>query len=385
MRSYEDISNRIMNRGDKLIESRKVRASKIKHTSYAISGMCAATIIGVSVWHIASSYNIKDNQFNSDNIISDTEKNTTTAITSANKSTTQSNSSVNITTENTKSSVPVYVTSHTATVTKSYVSHTETVIVPENNHSDTTAQVSAYLQITQQNTSTSLITTKIDSPTTTAPVQEISSEFLEIIIDDGIDPVTNNTIFRSYSYTKSVVSKELLENILCEKHISTEYFENNEQKKIETDIEIYSVKNISSNAAVAVKFKDKDGYYIYFDKSYYPASLQSLIDDLALSSDGINSTAYISNVKYHDFDTEKIWNMLTKNTDLPNDYNYCRNNGIVIVPKVSFFYTSPYISAIAGSMEVSEDGYLLTNIGRNGSYFYIGEDKANEMIEYIEK
>ena len=33
MRSYEDISKRIMERGDKLIEERKVRAARIKHTT----------------------------------------------------------------------------------------------------------------------------------------------------------------------------------------------------------------------------------------------------------------------------------------------------------------------------------------------------------------
>ena len=33
MRSYEDISNRIMEHGDKLIESRRIRAAKIRHTA----------------------------------------------------------------------------------------------------------------------------------------------------------------------------------------------------------------------------------------------------------------------------------------------------------------------------------------------------------------
>ena len=75
--------------------------------------------------------------------------------------------------------------------------------------------------------------------------------------------------------------------------------------------------------------------------------------------------------------------MLTEKTDLPDVRQYCSDHGIVVVPKVSFSYTSPYIRAVSGSVGVSEKGYLFTNIGRNGCYFFIGEDKANEIIDHV--
>ena len=125
--------------------------------------------------------------------------------------------------------------------------------------------------------------------------------------------------------------------------------------------------------------------YISYDNSYSPDSLQSLISDLALRSDGLGNTAYITkiNKRCEGFNVEKIWNLLTENTELTNDYKYCNDHGIVVVSKVSFSYTSPYIRAISGSIGISENGYIKINIGGKGSYFYIGEDKAKEIIDYV--
>jgi hypothetical protein len=111
--------------------------------------------------------------------------------------------------------------------------------------------------------------------------------------------------------------------------------------------------------------------------------MRSLIDDLALNSSGIKGTVYIDNKEYSLNNKEKVWSVLTENIDLKNDYNYCHEHGISVVRKVSFSYTSSYISAISGSIGISENGYISTNIGRNTSYFYIGEDKAKEIIDYV--
>lgn len=51
MRSYEEISERIMQRGDEIIESRRNRAERIKHISFFISGVCAALIVGIGIHH----------------------------------------------------------------------------------------------------------------------------------------------------------------------------------------------------------------------------------------------------------------------------------------------------------------------------------------------
>ena len=69
MRSYEDIANRIMKRGDEIIEQRKLRAAKIKHTSYAVSGMCAAVIAGVGLWKLSSAKDLGNDKFTDSSMI----------------------------------------------------------------------------------------------------------------------------------------------------------------------------------------------------------------------------------------------------------------------------------------------------------------------------
>ena len=68
MKSYEEISNRIMQRGDEILEARKVRTTRIKHISYAVSGLCAAAIAGFGVWHTSSSIQKPADPFNGTNI-----------------------------------------------------------------------------------------------------------------------------------------------------------------------------------------------------------------------------------------------------------------------------------------------------------------------------
>ena len=59
MRKYDKmtlkVAERIFENVDKILEQRKKRAAKIRHISYAVSGLCAAVIVCVGVWHFSSS------------------------------------------------------------------------------------------------------------------------------------------------------------------------------------------------------------------------------------------------------------------------------------------------------------------------------------------
>ena len=81
MRSYEEISNRIMQRGDDILDARKKRTSRIKHISYAVSGICAAAIVGVWGWH-TSTMNKPGHSFGSGDITI-TEETTAISTTSS--------------------------------------------------------------------------------------------------------------------------------------------------------------------------------------------------------------------------------------------------------------------------------------------------------------
>ena len=54
MRSYKEIADIVREQGDAILERRRIRAQRIKRISCAVSGLCAAVIIGVAVWHNSS-------------------------------------------------------------------------------------------------------------------------------------------------------------------------------------------------------------------------------------------------------------------------------------------------------------------------------------------
>ncbi len=59
MREYDKttlkIAERVFEKGDEILAQRKKRAAKIRHITYAASGLCAAVIVCFGVWHFSSS------------------------------------------------------------------------------------------------------------------------------------------------------------------------------------------------------------------------------------------------------------------------------------------------------------------------------------------
>ncbi|MBP3268121.1 MAG: hypothetical protein J6M07_07365, partial [Ruminococcus sp.] len=55
MREYDEntlkIAERIFEKGDEILEQRRKRALLIKRLSLSVSGLCAAAIVGVALWH----------------------------------------------------------------------------------------------------------------------------------------------------------------------------------------------------------------------------------------------------------------------------------------------------------------------------------------------
>jgi len=58
MRSYKEIADIVREQGDAILGRRKIRARRIKRISCAVSGLCAAVIIGAAVWHNSALRNV---------------------------------------------------------------------------------------------------------------------------------------------------------------------------------------------------------------------------------------------------------------------------------------------------------------------------------------
>ncbi|WP_303805826.1 hypothetical protein [Ruminococcus flavefaciens] len=325
MRSYEEISNRIMERGDKLIESAKVRAAKIRHTSYAVSGMCAAAIAGIGVWHIASYVKKPDDGFNGSGIVSATEtitENTssaeiTTALTTTSPKATAAAKTTKVTTDrknsDTTSAVPAVTTAAVQTTSaKTSTVHVTTsgnnadeTAIPESPAKTTTADDPTPVTTTVRPVSPDgngngnsgnsgeesvRITTSVhieDGPTTTsASINETSTETITTaksgpqMGDGGYVPPTSTTttslqdVFRanpSYitlngvRYEKQAeVSVESIGSYLHRVDVHIMYIRQN----IRSVMKAYLIEGVDEVEAVAVQLKDTDEYYLFRNTSY---------------------------------------------------------------------------------------------------------------------
>ncbi|MBR5683799.1 MAG: hypothetical protein IKW96_11110 [Ruminococcus sp.] len=124
MRSYKEIADIVREQGDAILERRKIRAQRIKKISCAVSGLCAAVIVGVAVWHNSSLK--KDPGFSGDDIVTSAATEAVTAETSAEVTTTASTVRTTAA-KTTVSTVRTTQTARTTTVSSPPVSVTASV------------------------------------------------------------------------------------------------------------------------------------------------------------------------------------------------------------------------------------------------------------------
>ncbi|WP_294754660.1 hypothetical protein [uncultured Ruminococcus sp.] len=195
MREYDEttlkVAERVLKRSDEIISRREKRAATIKHISYALSGICAAVIINVSIWHSNAGKNLPEN--NETSIITEISETTTsdpkktsTAVISGIKTTSMNKTTASATTVNTVSSdkasqIGTNVNASQVTAISTSVSNisSETVFLNDINTSQTTLSVSGEnLQTTLSHTSVTITdmtndvtdTTKHSTVTSTKPV-----------------------------------------------------------------------------------------------------------------------------------------------------------------------------------------------------------------------
>lgn len=170
MRTYEEISARIMQKGDRIIENRRIRNTKIRQTSFAVSGMCAAVITGVGIWRL----NVKDKlpQHDSSSYVIE-EKDVTTA-----KTATASDTKTGSTASHTRTASAVKTTKTTAVTTKTsaITSASSPDTTASENESATEKTTSA--QQTTTHTERNTMQTVHTTVTSTTPSATVSNSYV---------------------------------------------------------------------------------------------------------------------------------------------------------------------------------------------------------------
>ncbi len=196
----------------------------------------------------------------------------------------------------------------------------------------------------------------------TAKSAEISADW----IADELATVTANA-----SYEESELSEE---DRICE-------------------VQIYAIKNIAEECAVAVQYQNSTVYYAAVNPAYQPASLSQLLEDLNLKATlEIGAVWYyeegedLSETTTIELDESKIWELLSLEADrLEVQDSEGAESGVRISAKIPLIGYE--VSAGSGygyvMIEVCGDGYLMISIPDTGDWvFAIGENAAGEFVAY---
>lgn len=153
-------------------------------------------------------------------------------------------------------------------------------------------------------------------------------------------------------------------------------------------LEIYTLKDISPDALIAVKYEGQKNYMLYYYPEYDPKNLGEFVDDINLwKTINFSTTAYCyeytdrsHTTKYDSLNGEIIKNILLSNTEADHYLNneiFPQKELIKIrVDMPGYISRSPYFV-------IYENGYIRTNLLYYGHYFNIGENKATELLTYI--
>ena len=139
MMDYDKIYERVVRRGDEILDRRRKRAVKIKHTSYAVSGICAAVIAGTGIWRMTELRELPDERL-SEVYISEEDTTDTSSVTSAKTTETSANTSAVRTTVTASSVSESKATETSSAAQNTAVSDTKGVKITETSvHTETKA------------------------------------------------------------------------------------------------------------------------------------------------------------------------------------------------------------------------------------------------------
>lgn len=291
MRKYDKmtlkVAERIFENGDKILEQRKKRAAKIRHISYAISGLCAAVIVCVGVWHFSSSMKMPNENFHGSEIISATEPaatetNTsnviehTTTQTAIITTKTETATQTTVTTSNATRTEAVLQTTKAPQTTKVLQTTVHIQTIADNVQTTSATNVSEVTvttaegaaNVTQTVKSTQLVTypnsaTITVSTSDVTTITNLNSFFMDstatLVINDNDDPIF-------YEKQNEIISKDLIEGFIFAYYV--QITKPDEVIPTEYKLPVFRISDVNENEAVAVRTPDTDEYYLFRNMDY---------------------------------------------------------------------------------------------------------------------
>ena len=249
MKTYDETIQSIFSKGDAIIEKKRTQIRKIEKTSAAVSGLCAAAIVSVSVWRISSSHKLNNNGFSDNNIIDNMDTTTSTTTESTDIVTTRTITSLASTTSNPKT------TSKDTTITSINTSASTKMPISTTNAITSATFVNTTIQTSQ--TDIPIITTTTD----TNVIQEI--DLRAILLPNEATLSINDILYEKEN--NSLIKNKEIEEYIGKYNVKIIVSEN---VFFPFMFEVYSIKDTDEAEAVAVKLTDPEEYYLFKNMDY---------------------------------------------------------------------------------------------------------------------
>ena len=193
-----------------------------------------------------------------------------------------------------------------------------------------------------------------------------------------------------YFSTKRTIDEELLGDCLGE-HTAFGYSHHFSSSFCEDVIEhtetfkAYEIKDISSGICVAVKIEDK--YYVYrVEIEERPKTLGEFLElynlEKTLNLRRFNDTREEKNTNYALENDDYVWEMLYS----CEEGSLCNNDGglwNITGDYLQFTATSEQLGTYKKVLYITENGYIKTNLLEYAFVYYIGEEQAQKIIDYV--
>ena len=439
MRSYEEIAERIMARGDKINEERRVRAVKIKQTSYAVSGMCAAVIAGIGLWRVTSGKDVSSSNFPDSGIISDNTTHTSavptatdasvqtaastakttkqvqttasgergSASTAKNVSTTRTSRQTAAVAENVQETqVNTSAVMRTESAARTTVPATNAVrtTVPTTNAAgtQTAGAVRTTVPETTQTTAKKTIpTAQTQSPVPSQTSPEVQTRAPVIVTREqsAFDPVLDNYRIISFSFlhneNTSVPTSTTSSEYKCTYYsaesnnakiggfLGSIHVRSVENEGVETDASLYRVMEIDPSVMIAVKYSDSNNFYFYYRNDYRPDTLDMLMNHLSVDAGQLLSDVRVFPEDYEVTDREALWDIIMEDPYIPDITDDEKYQKSIFIPKAEISFFPKGTTNEGGTIKISGRGYMRLTYHMVNRAFYIGEERAERILAYI--
>lgn len=385
MKNYDERIESIFRKYDARLAEKKRRNSIIRRAA-ASAGVCAAAI-GV-VW-VISGDSFKDAMKPDfpDNIIVEETEPSGEMTAPAKPVTTNAVTTLRIETSTAvapKTSDVPSVSINTAPINSAAAKRPDTTD-PSPNKLTTTVQTNVVTDIPTATTAitnvvVAVITTENETPLN--PPETVGPDAPEAFEETYFYRFTDDETDIQYTRMNLSVPSDIIDSFIKTVRLTEET--QADSSVISCNADIFTIEGISREAMIALRYEENDTYIFFRNPNYNVNTFGELADSFAFNKYvSFKSAEYHNGDTIYGFDEDAVKKILSENNDaIAVDFHSLLLDElyIKIILTCEFADNKSFLFGLG----ISQNGYLTTNLTGREMAFYIGEDKADELIKLIE-